>query len=188
MMLKFASLAALTAVAFGCTDDEFECIKSLPPRGSPTCIPKSRVMDQTEDCVNGEDEDAGCAEACPAGSHKTDACGGTENGCTDCEAGQFSVGVKDGTTYASSCTPCAAGKYSVFNPSHACAPCTPGTYSALEGGAGATSCILCEAGKATTGSGMGRTECTICSAGSYASEVGSVRCGEKDVGVQGEFT
>ena len=61
MSLKFASLAALATVAFGCTDDEFMCIKSP----DQPCISKRIIMDGSRDCPNGEDEELGTISYCP---------------------------------------------------------------------------------------------------------------------------
>jgi hypothetical protein len=103
-----------------------------------------------------------CAETCPAGSRKTNLCSATENGCAQCDAGQFYAG---GTS--TTCAPCAAGKYS--------AP-------------GAATCILCEAGKSQPQAGQ--TSCSICGPDSYApgfgqSLLGSVRRREKYIGSGG---
>ena len=91
------------------------------------------------------------SRGCPAGQYTS------VNGCTDCSAGEFSVGAADAT-----CSPCAAGSYSGAR-SMQCTACAPGKFA---NSTGSSQCAPCPGGLISISS----TYCQPCERGKISVE------------------
>ena len=123
------------------------------------------------DFVGGYQVDS-CID-CPEGKYSSMTSLTSPEDCKKCPTGKYSE--TRGATTQDTCLNCDAGQYNYNNGSasiNECKPCSTGSMS-LEG---ASSCILCPAGKYSEL--MGSSKCKACSSGKIARDVASLACSD----------
>ena len=95
--------------------------------------------------------------------------------CRDCLPGTHAAGAGNGSNVgASACTLCAPGRFAEAPGASACVLCPAGAFSDGRGGALASTCRPCAAGRYAA---AGASACSACAAGSFAASASASACG-----------